>query len=417
MFRSTREGERVSIEKAIIKGLAEDGGLYVPEEFPSFTVEDFEGLTEYTDIALRFLDPFFKGSSLGDHLPEIVNSAFNFEVPMVDLGAIELLDLTKGPTNAFKDIGARFLARCVSNIEGEKTILVATSGDTGSAVASAFHNVPNTRVLILFPKGKISETQEKQLTCWDNNIISFRVDGDFDDCQRIVKEIFMENEEFSSANSINIGRLLPQCTYYAVSSLQYFRRTGEKADYIIPTGNMGNAMACIWAKVSGLPIGRIVMATNANRPIPDFFTNLEFSPRDSIATLANAMDVGNPSNMERFLDLLKQQIIDLGELDSHPVTDTEIRRALRDFWVEFARPICPHTATAYHVWKLLGWSHPVLVATADPAKFKEIVEKEIGQSIPTPHQLAELLQKPNKVVDVKSDAESVLSKYREVVDL
>ncbi len=416
MFKSTREGERFSIEDAILKGLADDGGLFVPEEFPSFTPEDFDGLTEYTDIALKFLEPFFKGSSLSDHLSEIVCNAFNFNIPLVDLGSVELLDLTMGPTNAFKDVGARFLARCLSNIRGEKTILVATSGDTGSAVASAFHNVANTRVLILFPKGKISEIQEKQLTCWDNNIVSFRVDGDFDDCQRIVKEIFMENEEFSSANSINIGRLLPQCTYYAVSSLQHFRKTGEKTDYIIPTGNMGNAMACIWAKVSGLPIGRIAMATNANRPIPEFFTTLEFTPRASIATLANAMDVGNPSNMERFLDLLKQQIIDLSELDSHSVLDSEIKKALRDFWEEYNRPICPHTATAYHVWKLLGWSKPVLVATADPAKFKEIVEQEIGQSIPVPHQLMELLQRPNTVVDIRADARAVLSRYREVLD-
>ena len=412
-FKSTRGILHKTLEDALVGGLASDGGLFVPSEFPVFSVSDFDGLENFPDMARRMLVPFFEGTSLEGHLESIVNSALNFEIPVRDLGEFQILDLTKGPTNAFKDIGARFLARCLSHIEGTKTILVATSGDTGSAVASAFHNVPNTEVVILFPRGKISEIQEKQLTCWDKNILSLRVDGDFDDCQRLVKEIFKSEHNFSSANSINVGRLLPQSTYYAYSSLTYFRKFAKAPDYIIPTGNMGNALACIWAKKMGLPIGRIFMATNANRPIPDYFASHRYDPRKSIKTLANAMDVGAPSNMERFLDLI--DTLDLEEYGAISVTDNQIQESIRDVREEYGEIICPHTATAYYASTQLNWEHPIIVATADPSKFKEIVEKEIGESIKFPAQLAELLSKENRVIDISASKQEVLAKYKEWV--
>jgi threonine synthase len=223
-----------------------------------------------------------------------------------------VLELFHGPTAAFKDFGARFLASCLTRIRHGSArplrILVATSGDTGGAVAAAFHRKPGIEVVVLFPKGLVSPTQERQLTCWGDNITSLAVQGTFDDCQRLVKEAFRDEAmsaeaELSSANSINLGRLLPQAAYYAQSSLAIWRRTGRRASYIIPSGNLGNSVACIWAKKLGWPIDRIVLAHNANRTVPDFLETGELRPRPSVATLASAMDVGNPSNLERMLAL------------------------------------------------------------------------------------------------------------------
>ena len=246
-YRSTRGALPVKLDEALVSGMASDGGLFLPEKLPTFTPADFENAHQVEDIALAFLKPFFEGSLLADHLPEIIAETFSFPMPVTDLpvevGSCGLLELFHGPTAAFKDVGAGFLAACLSRLDVERgdplTILVATSGDTGGAVAAAFDGRPGMRVAVLYPEGRVSARQAQQLTCWGPNVLSLAVDGTFDECQALVKgamgnEILKTRHRFSSANSINIGRLLPQAIYYAKASLTHWRQTGRKLSFIVP---------------------------------------------------------------------------------------------------------------------------------------------------------------------------------------
>jgi threonine synthase len=283
-YVSTRNPQhQASLSQAIAQGIAPDGGLYVPESFPHFVPRNFEGANELPEIGERLIAPFAEGDPLAAELGAICREAFDFPAPLVPLeGApspASVLELFHGPTSAFKDFGARFLAACLERIRrGEQkklTILVATSGDTGGAVAAAFHRRPGVEVAVLYPKGLVSARQAQQLACWGDNVRTFAVRGTFDDCQRMVKEAFLdpalaETHQLSSANSINIGRLLPQMVYYAKAGLELWRETGKRANFIIPAGNLGNSLACIWARHVGLPIGEIVLATNANQTVTEF---------------------------------------------------------------------------------------------------------------------------------------------------
>src|SRR5215475_3474234 len=268
VFRSSRaQAAPCTFSQAVLQGLAPDGGLYVPVEYPRATLQEFAGDRGLAAVAVRLLTPFLGGDPLAPQLPAIAGEALDFPAPLVALdadGRLSVLELFHGPTAAFKDFGARFLAACFARMrprdERTLTVLVATSGDTGGAVAAAFHGRPGVEVAVLFPKGLVSPTQERQLTCWGGNVRSFAVRGTFDDCQRMVKEAFRdpqlkEHTDLSSANSINLGRLLPQAVYYATASLTIWRATGEPASFIVPSGNLGNAAACIWAREVGLPIG------------------------------------------------------------------------------------------------------------------------------------------------------------------
>ncbi len=335
-------------------------------------------------------------------------------------GSAGLLELYHGPTAAFKDVGAGFLAACMSRLEGEPdnplTILVATSGDTGGAVAAAFNDRPGMRVVVLYPDGRVSERQAHQLTCWGDNVLSLAVQGSFDDCQAMAKAAMADEAltryRFSSANSINIGRLLPQSIYYAAASLQHFRETGRKPGFIVPTGNLGNALACCMARQFGLPIGEIVLATNANHLISDFLAGEEWLPRDSIETHASAMDVGNPSNMERLRYLFGEADELNGIVSAVSVGDREIEQEIRQNFSEFGLVTCPHTATATHAWRQLtdeqrsanDW---ILVATAHPAKFEQIVEPIIGQAIPLPEEMASILSRERRYEKIKPDLKSM----------
>ena len=418
-FVSTRGGERSGLDNALVKGIADDGGLFVPAELPRFTTKDFAAAAELQDVAAVLLRPFFAGSSLETELADILAETFSFPIPATPLpsdeGYAALLELYHGPTAAFKDVGAGFLAACLGRLEGDPsaplTILVATSGDTGGAVAAAFDGQPGMRVVVLFPDGRVSARQAHQLTCWSDNVLSLCVRGAFDDCQALVKAAFADRAlaaryRFSSANSINIGRLLPQSTYYADASLRHFRATGRKPGFIVPTGNLGNALASILAREMGLPIGPIILATNANRTIPEYFQSLEWLPRPSVQTLASAMDVGDPSNMERLRGLLGEADVLRERLGVMSVDDDDIRAAIvRDF-AEFGFATCPHTATATHAWRQLDaetrrahdW---ILVATAHPAKFETVVEPLIGASVPLPPELAAILSRPSRSVAVE----------------
>ena len=418
-FISTRGNETVSIDDALVNGLAADGGLYVPTTLPQFTVEDFDRAGSLPEVASVLLTPFFGESALRGDLAEVLAETFSFPIPVTELPDGErlagLLELYHGPTAAFKDVGAGFLAACLSRLEGDEadplTILVATSGDTGGAVAAAFDARPGMRVVVLFPDGRVSARQAQQLTCWSDNVLSLRVRGAFDDCQALVKAALGDEElggqyRFSSANSINIGRLLPQSTYYADASLRHFRETGAMPGFIIPTGNLGNALACIMAREMGLPIGPIVLATNANRTIPEYFETLEWVPRASVQTLASAMDVGDPSNMERLRSLLGDADVLQERLGVLSVDDAQIEAAIRRDFDEFGFATCPHTATATHTWRQLeselrvanDW---ILVATAHPAKFETIVEPLIESTVPLPAELAEILSRPSRDVVIE----------------
>jgi threonine synthase len=290
------------------------------------------------------------------------------------------------------------------------TILVATSGDTGGAVAAAFHGRPGVDVAVLFPKGLVSPTQERQLTCWGGNVRSLAVRGTFDDCQRLVKAAFLDAElsarrQLSSANSINLGRLLPQSSYYAAASLEVWRRYAEPASFVIPSGNLGNALACLWARQVGLPIGEVVLAHNANRTVPDFLASGEWQPRPSIATLASAMDVGDPSNMERLRALYPQLQELRAAVGACSVSDEEIRDRIRSGYRDYGQIWCPHTATAAEAWQRLPPARRherrwVLVSTAHAAKFREIVEPLIGRAVPVPESLARLFARPTHCVEI-----------------
>jgi threonine synthase len=418
-YFSTRGVGPVTLDDALRLGIASDGGLFLPERLPQFDSADFAEAKSITEVAHVLLRPFFVGSTLARDLHEILAETFSFPIPATPLPFeghdVSLLELYHGPTVAFKDVGAGFLAACLSRLEADVadplTILVATSGDTGGAVAAAFDERPGMRVVVLFPDGRVSKRQAHQLCCWSDNVVSLKVRGSFDDCQALVKGAMADTElstrhRFSSANSINIGRLLPQSTYYADSSLRHFRRTGNKPGFIIPTGNLGNAFACVMAREMGLPIGPVILATNANRTIVDYFETLEWLPRASLQTLASAMDVGNPSNMERLRYLVGEANVLREQLGVLSVNDEQIEESIRKDFAEFGFATCPHTATATHTWRQLDadvadahdW---ILVATAHPAKFETIVEPLIGADVPVPPELEALLSRPTSAISIE----------------
>jgi len=419
-FVSSRGGAPpVSLSEAMEQGLAPDGGLYVPSQFPTVDRHALAPAASLPRIARASLAGFFQGDRLQPVLAEIADAALDLPAPTTPVEAcpdpLFALELYHGPTAAFKDFGARFLAESLQRLQRNPqppplTILVATSGDTGGAVAAAFHRRDWARVVILYPRGLVSPRQEQQLTCWGDNVLSLRVKGSFDDCQRLAKEAFRDpglnrRHRLSSANSINIGRLLPQMVYYIASSLGIAARTGKSPSYIIPSGNLGNAMAAVWARALGCPIGRIVLAHNANRTVPDFLETGQWQPRPSIATLASAMDVGNPSNMERVRALYPTMDSIREQLSAYSVDDATIRRRIGGDFMQYGREWCPHSAVAAEVYGRLSAAERrdqpwVIVATAHPAKFNEIVEPIIQQQVAVPPSLARLLSLPRHCLDV-----------------
>lgn len=444
LFQSTRQStdrnpaagaSSTGFAQALLKGLAPDGGLFVPQQWPvhqparlcaQVGLPPAEYLTAegLARIGALLLAPLVQDSDLAAQLPAITAQAFSFPAPVVSLagqGRLGVLELFHGPTAAFKDFGARFLAACMSRLRapGQRplNILVATSGDTGGAVAAAFHRLPGVEVSVLFPKGLVSPTQEHQLTCWGDNVRSFAVRGTFDDCQRMVKAAFMDRDlnqryELSSANSINLGRLLPQAVYYAAASLQGWSEHGEPVSFVVPSGNLGNAVAGLWARRLGMPVGEFVLAHNANRTVPDLLRTGRFEPRPSIATLASAMDVGNPSNLERLTALYPDLAQLRAAISADSATDEQIRERIRSGFREYGQIWCPHTATAAEVYARLSperrrdgrW---VLVATAHPAKFREIVEPLIGRSAPVPGSLARLFELPAHATEIAADVDAL----------
>ncbi|MEO6236016.1 MAG: threonine synthase [Vicinamibacterales bacterium] len=409
-FSSTRgEAAPVTLSDAILQGLASDGGLFVPDRMPAVPVTDFPRDATLASLAEFLIAPFADDDALAAELGGVCRDAFDFPAPVLTLerarGRPRVLELFHGPTCAFKDFGARFTAAALERVHrgrGKKiTILVATSGDTGGAVAAAFHRRPWADVVLLYPDGLVSPRQAHQLACWGENVRTFAVQGTFDDCQRMAKDAFRDRalsaaHGLSSANSINISRLLPQMVYYAAAALEVWHREGRKANFVVPSGNLGNVTAGVWARELGLPIGEIVLATNANPVVTEFLDGGDWRPRASVPTLASAMDVGNPSNMERLRALFPQGLA--GRISARLVTDEQIRATIRQDAQALDYVWDPHGATAAHVYHHVladradeAW---VLVATAHPAKFNEIVEPIIGRDVPVPAALARLLRLP-----------------------
>lgn len=416
-FVSTRRlSKPLTASEAILKGLADDGGLYVPESFPSMAHLNISNFASYPELAFEVLSPFFEDDKFlnSEDLAAICLDAFNFPVPLIQNAENETtLELFHGPTAAFKDFGARFLASTMEKLiekqDRKLTILVATSGDTGGAVASAFHGKKGIDVKVLYPKGRVSQRQQKQLTVWGDNISAYEVDGTFDDCQKMVKDAFMDKElsekwGLSSANSINLGRLLPQSVYYVYASYLYKTAYGKNPNFIIPSGNVGNSCGAYWAFSMGCPISSVALAVNSNTTIPDYLASGKYEPRQSIATLANAMDVGAPSNMERLFDLYGDIDVFRDFVSSWSVDDETIKRTIKETYETEKYIICPHTACAERVRQDHFKNEPsIVVSTAHPAKFETIVEPLIGKTVEVPPSLSELLDKESHFTSVGTD--------------
>ncbi|MEQ8406114.1 MAG: threonine synthase [Oceanicaulis sp.] len=395
-YRSTKAGgDPVSLSDAIRCGQARDGGLFMPERLPFAPLEQLPDRASLPETAAAFLAPFFEGDALEGDLQAICEAAFDFETPLVspdaDQPSLHVLELFHGPTGAFKDYGARFLMACLDRLsapEAPFTVLAATSGDTGGAVGCAAEGRAGVRAVILYPEGRVSAFQEHQLTCWDAPVAALKVKADFDACQALVKQSFAEERlarrhRLTSANSINIARLLPQAAYIAFAARRVFGRTGRPSNFVIPTGNLGHGVAAMLAKSCGAPVGDIHLATNANAALADWAATGAYAPRPSIQTIANAMDVGAPSNFER-----------LAALTDRPpavtrVIDDAIRARIASVFKQTGYVACPHTACALeaharlpHETKRAPW---VIAATAHPYKFADIVDPLTGrETAPSP---------------------------------
>ena len=424
MYVSTRnQTSPQALLTAIEAGLASDGGLFVPDQMPVIDPAAFSAELHFPEFACKVLQPFFAGDRLADSLLHFCQQAFDFPVPLTSIDSSTfVLELFHGPTSSFKDFGARFLAQCLSTQdEGQKTIMVATSGDTGSAVAAAFHRQRTCRVIILYPEGQISARQEQQITCWDDNILALAVDGNFDLCQQLVKSAFQDRywqqAGLGSANSINIGRLLPQLCYYAFHATAFFQRYQRKPGFIIPSGNLGNATAAYWAKAMGFPIREIVLASNANRVVVDYLQDGHYQARASVSTLANAMDVGNPSNIERLNHLFGSAAGFKKQVQAFSASDDYICNTIKAVHERHGYISCPHTATAFYARQQLAKDQPwIVVSTAHPSKFDEVIEPLINRKVPVAPRLQALLERPKTIRRVKGSLDAIRN-YAETLSL
>jgi len=419
-YRSTtRQAPLTSLRGAVLRGLAPDGGLYMPAEIARRTpqeLQEFRGLP-FTEVCFRVAKPFATPDVPEEVLWQIVSEAINFPVNLVSLSpGLHILELFHGPTLAFKDFGARFMARLMGYFVREETrmltVLVATSGDTGSAVAHGFLQVPGIRVVILYPSKRISEAQEKQFTTLGENITALEVSGTFDDCQRLVKQAFSDAELnkralLTSANSINIGRLIPQM-FYHVAAYRQLPVASVPLIVSVPSGNFGNLTAGIFAKRIGLPVARFIASTNANDAVPEYLKSGEYRPHAAVATISNAMDVGNPNNFPRLLDLCRNRLEYVQkEIWGHGASDEETLAAMKIIHGRFGYIADPHTAVGILGWEAYKREHPepaqgLVLATAHPAKFADIVQRAIGIAPPLPDRLAAYLKREKLSVPMSS---------------
>ena len=411
-YFSTRDKNNfVSFREAVMQGLASDGGLFLPEEIPSFPKSFMENLRSlsFQEIGYQTAKLFVGDEISESKLLEIIERSIDFPAPLVNLDdQLHVLELFHGPTLAFKDFGAQFMARTMEHFvkddNRELVILVATSGDTGSAVAHGFYGVEGIKVYLLYPSGKVSATQEKQLTTLDKNIVALEIHGTFDDCQHLVKSAFTDKDlkeklNLSSANSINIARLIPQSFYY-INAVKQLESSGKEIIVSVPSGNLGNITAGLIAKHMGLPITKFIAATNSNDVFTNYLSSGKFEPRKSVQTYSNAMDVGNPSNLERVRNLFGDNLEKMkSEIASYSFNDDETVSGTKEVYDKFGYVIDPHGSVGYLAMKkYLSLQrktsyHAVVVETAHPAKFKDVVENTINREIEMPERLAECIKK------------------------
>jgi threonine synthase len=409
-----------TLKEAVTKGLAADKGLFMPENIKRLPEYFFDNIDKMSlaEMASVVADAFFGGDVEAETLKQIVNETLSFDIPLVNVSKdIYSLELFHGPTLAFKDVGARFMARLLGYFirqEGQKevNVLVATSGDTGSAVANGFLGVPGIKVYVLYPKGKVSLTQEKQFTTLGRNITALEVDGTFDDCQALVKNAFMDKElnehmTLTSANSINVARFLPQAFYYFYAYAQ-LKRIG-KADNVVmcvPSGNFGNITAGLFAKRMGLPIKRFIAANNRNDIFLQYLNTGKYSPRPSVATIANAMDVGDPSNFARILALFNNSYEDIkAEISGVSYNDQQIRESMKQTYQEDGYTLDPHGACGMRALRemLADGETGVFLETAHPAKFSNTVEDAIGAAVVMPDKLKAFMAGEKQSVEISKD--------------
>lgn len=418
-YSTNRQSPIVDFKQATIAGQAPDKGLYFPETIPQVDAAMIKNITSYSneEIAFRVIKPYTGNTIADEQLFQIVSETVNFPIPLVKVNdTISSLELYHGPTLAFKDVGARFMSRClehfVKNNSGAVTVLVATSGDTGGAVANGFYGVEGVEVVILYPSGKVSPVQEKQLTTLGKNIKALEVDGTFDDCQKMVKQAFMDKDIndklfLTSANSINVARWLPQQFYYFFAYKQWTDKNNPPV-ISVPSGNFGNICAGILAMQSGLPVQHFIAASNANDIVTEYLLSQKLIPKQAVATLSNAMDVGNPSNFVRILEIFRNQFPALkSKLSSYSITDAETIATIKTVYEKENYVLDPHGAVGFLSLERYLQSHPrqkgIVLETAHPVKFPDAVESCIGKPIDIPVSVQTIMKKEKMSILIKAD--------------
>ena len=420
-YSTNGKAPRADLRKAVVKGLAEDRGLYMPEHIRQLPEAFFETMSQrsFVENSIKVAEAFFGEDIPQKDLERIVEETLSFDCPIHEVEpGIYALELFHGPTLAFKDVGARFMARLLRHFtdgEGDVNVLVATSGDTGSAVANGFLGVEGIKVFVLYPKGKVSPIQECQFTTLGKNITALEIDGTFDDCQALVKAAFMDAElnrkmRLTSANSINVARFLPQAFYYFWAYAQ-LQKTGKADDVVccVPSGNFGNICAALFGKRMGLPIKRFIAASNANSVFYEFLQTGEYKPRPSIQTIANAMDVGDPSNFARIWDLYGHSAEAIrADISGATYTDGQIAETIKECHSRTGYLLDPHGACGYRALKesLKPGETGFFCETAHPAKFKDTVEGIIGSPVAIPDRLAAFLKGKKQSVSLSKDFET-----------
>lgn len=417
----------VDFGEAVLRSLPADNGLYMPEHIPALDDVFWEAwqTMDFDKMAYEVVSTILQDAIPDEQLAKIVSEALNFPAPLARLDENRrVLELFHGPTLAFKDFGARFMARVMAWLTRDDdkvlTVLVATSGDTGGAVASAFHNVEGTRVIILYPSGKVSGLQEKQLTALGGNITALEIDGSFDDCQRMVKAAFLNAEiskqcNLTSANSINISRLIPQMLYYFEAARQLAIEGKEPPVFVIPSGNFGNLTALLIAKRMGLQVGHVVAATNINDVVPEYLESSEYKPRPSVATLSNAMDVGAPSNFVRMQELFGNDWKAMAsDISGYAVDDVRTRNAIKEVHQKYGYVIDPHGAVGFLAAEAWLAGHPndttIILETAHPAKFPETITEQLGSgALEIPERIACLADKPKVATPMAASPEALIT--------
>ncbi len=418
-YSTNKSVPEVSLDEAVVKGLADDKGLFMPERINTFDPAFFDGICDlsFQEIAFEVAKKFFGEDVPEETLKKLVYDTLSFDCPVVHVNDnIYALELFHGPTLAFKDVGGRFMARLLGYFlkdnKNEVNVLVATSGDTGSAVANGFLGVPGIKVYVLYPKGLVSEIQEQQFTTLGQNITAIEVDGTFDDCQRLVKTAFLDKElknalQLTSANSINVARFLPQAFYYFNAYARIRQRNIQEEVVIsVPSGNFGNLTAGLFAKKMGLPVKRFIASNNENDIVYKYLKTGKYEPRASVATIANAMDVGDPSNFARILDLYGHSHTAIAaEMKGYRYSNAEIREIMKEVYYKYAYTLDPHGATGYKALdeNLQQGEVGVFLETAHPAKFTETVEETLGKKILLPEKLAEFMKGKKQSVPMSKE--------------